>query len=140
MKRYLILLIAVVLTAVSCTTARYVPSEPRLNAEWVGRSHADIVRNFGAPSREVSDGADGIILVYEEMYSTLETEEFMSKLTTTSKNHRNFKEFALDADGNCVHVRSNEEMVDGKKFSPLATLWLALNVLVVIEGITMWID
>lgn len=137
MKRYLILLIAAILAAVSCTTARYVPSEPHLNAEWVGRSHADIVRNFGVPSREASDGADGIILVYEEMYTTLETEEFMSTLTTTSKNHRTFKEFALDADGTCVHVRSNEEMVDGKKFSPLATLWLTANVLVLIKGISM---
>ena len=76
MKRYLIL--AVLLAATSCSTTRYVSSEPSLKAEWVGRSHADIVRNFGAPTREVSDGADGVILVYESFYTTHETDHLRS--------------------------------------------------------------
>ena len=96
MKRYLIL--AVLLAATSCSTTRYVSSEPSLKAEWVGRSHADIVRNFGAPTREVSDGADGVILVYESFYTTHETDHLGSTITTTSEEHRNYKEFSIGTD------------------------------------------
>ena len=91
MKRYLILLITVILSAVSCTTTRYISREPSMKTEWVGRSHADIVRSFGAPSREVSDGATGMILVYEELYSIYDTDHFGSTMTTTKRDRRNFK-------------------------------------------------
>ncbi len=47
MKRYLILLMAVIFASASCTTPRYVSREPSMKTEWVGRSHADIVRSFG---------------------------------------------------------------------------------------------
>lgn len=114
MKRYLILLITVILSAVSCTTTRYISREPSLKAEWVGHSHADIVRNFGAPSRGVSDGAEGVILVYEDIYTTLETDQSGSTLTTTKKDHRNFKEFSLGPDDICYNVRTNEKMADGQ--------------------------
>lgn len=101
MKRYLILLIMVILSAVSCTTTKYISREPSMKAEWIGRSHADIVRSFGAPSREVSDGAEGVILVYENVYTTLETDQSGSTLTTTKRDHRNFKEFSLGPDNIC---------------------------------------
>ena len=95
MKRFLILLL-VALAAVSCTTPRYVSRQPSMEVEWIGRTHADIVRAFGAPSREVSDGADGVILVYEEMYTTYETDRWGSSMTTTGLEHRNFSEFSPD--------------------------------------------
>lgn len=127
MKRYLILLVTVILSAVSCTTTRYISREPSLKAEWVGHSHADIVRNFGAPSREVSDGAEGVILVYEDVYTTLETDQSGSTLTTTKRDHRNYKEFSLGPDEICYNVRTNEKMADGKRFSPETTLLSAIG-------------
>ena len=36
-----------------------------MEVEWIGRTHADIVRAFGAPSRDVSDGADPITKLLE---------------------------------------------------------------------------
>jgi hypothetical protein len=126
MKRYLLLLIAVVLCAASCTTTRYISMQPSLEAEWVGRSHADIIRGFGAPTREVSDGDDGLILVYEETYSTHETEHSGSTVTTTSRDYRTFKEFSLDAAGTCYNVRTNEQMEDGEEFNLGGTIITSL--------------
>ena len=139
MKRYLIFLMAVLLSAVSCSVTKYVSREPSMKAEWTGRTHADIVRNFGAPTREVSDGADGLILVYESFYTTHESEKFGSELTTTSEEHRNFKEFSLGTDGICYDVRTNEMMEDGKEKSLGTTLLVSAGAAVVGVFITMWI-
>lgn len=135
MKRYLILLMAVILATVSCTTPRYVSREPSMKTEWVGRSHADIVRSFGAPSREVSDGANGMILVYEELYSIYDTDHFGSTMTTTKRDRRNFKEFSLGPDGICYDVRTNALMQDGTQLDVRQTLCSAFGV--VLGGICL---
>lgn len=122
MKRYLILLMAVILATVSCTTPRYVSREPSMKTEWVGRSHADIVRSFGAPSREVSDGANGMILVYEDVYTTYDTDQFGSTLTTKKRDRRNYKEFSLSPNDVCYDVRTNDLMQDGSQFDVKKTL------------------
>lgn len=135
MKRYMILLMAVILATVSCTTPRYVSREPSMKTEWVGRSHADIVRSFGAPSREVSDGANGMILVYEELYSIYDTDHFGSTMTTTKRDRRNFKEFSLGPDGICYDVRTNALMQDGTQLDVRQTLCSAFGV--VLGGICL---
>ena len=135
MKRYLILLLAVIFATASCTTPRYVSREPSMKTEWVGRSHADIVRSFGAPSREVSDGANGMILVYEELYTIYDTDHFGSTLTTTKKDRRNFKEFSLGPDGICYDVRTNALVQDGTQLDVRQTLCSAFGV--VLGGICL---
>ena len=135
MKRYLILLMAVIFASASCTTPRYVSREPSMKVEWVGRSHADIVRSFGAPSREVSDGANGMILVYEELYSIYDTDHFGSTMTTTKRDRRNFKEFSLGPDGICYDVRTNALMQDGTQLDVRQTLCSAFGV--VLGGICL---
>lgn len=131
MKRFLILLL-VALAAVSCTTPRYVSRQPSMEVEWIGRTHADIVRAFGAPSREVSDGADGLILVYEEMFTTYETDRWGSTMTTTGLEHRNFSEFFLTADGICYDVRTNTLMQSGRRFDYFSTFGIILGSLLLI--------
>lgn len=126
MKRYLILLAVGLLSAVSCSVPRYVSVEPDLQDEWIFRSHAEIVRSFGAPSREVSDGADGQILVYEDFYTTHETDEFMGDYTTTSQEFRNFKEFYLNKDGICYDVRTNETIQSGRRIDWVETIFASL--------------
>lgn len=123
MRRHILLLLLAFLCAVSCSTPRYVSTQPDLQAEWVLRSHADIVRAFGAPSREVSDGADGEILVYEEFYTSYDPDY------TTSRELRNYKEFYLDAEGICYDVRSNETVENGRKFDFASTFWTILPAL-----------
>ena len=128
MKRYIILLAAALLCAVSCSVPRYISSEPGLQDEWILRSHAEIVRSFGAPSREVSDGADGQILVYEDYYTTHDTDEFMGDYTTTSQEFRNFKEFYINKEGICYDVRSNETIQSGRRIDWVQTVFLVLMI------------
>ena len=137
MKRYIILIAAVLVTAVSCTTPRYISNLPQLQDEWVGRSHAEIVREFGAPTREVSDGADGQILVYEIFYTTHSTDEFMGDFTTTVEEHRDYKEFYLDPDGTCYHVRSNEIVPQGRVLNFFATGWGIVSIAIIMAGLSM---
>ena len=129
--KYYILLFATLLCVMSCSTPRYISSELTLKSEWVGRSHEEIIQRFGAPSREVSNGADGLILVYESFYTTHKTEEFMGDYTTTSKECRDFKEFYLRANGICYDVRTNETIRDGNKFSVGGTIGLVSGFLLV---------
>jgi len=57
----------------SCSNVKYVSVEPFANAYWVGRTHAEIVQTYGAPTRETSDGQSGKILIYEETKTTVNT-------------------------------------------------------------------
>ena len=56
-------LLTALATLSSCATAKYVSVEDDMNNEWVGRRHSEIVREFGAPDRETSDGKNGTIKV-----------------------------------------------------------------------------
>jgi len=120
MKRYIFFLLATLLSAVSCSSPRYVSSQPYMQDEWTGRTHAEIIQEFGAPDRELSDGADGLILVYESFSSNVSGH--------TIYTSREFIEFYLDADGSCYDVRTNGQRRDGRQFSFLKTFLLATTV------------
>ena len=84
---------------------------------WTGKSRNAIMVRFGVPDREVSDGADGVILVYEDIETVIKTTtsenthfgmfdtdyETKGKTTTT----RRFAEFFINAENHCYNVRSN---------------------------------
>ncbi len=125
MKRSFFFLLIALLSAVSCATPHYVPVEPSLQEQWTGRTHAEIVLEFGAPDREISDGMDGTILVYERTTTTTNTSEFMERYTTTIEEKRYFKEFYINVEGICYNVRSNESVQDGNRFSFVETIMCA---------------
>lgn len=54
---------AVILTS-SCTTTYKAELLDRNIAQYVGMTHQQLVQQFGAPVRELSDGGDGSILVF----------------------------------------------------------------------------
>ena len=122
MKRFVILLTALLLAAVSCTAPRYITATPELQSTWIGKTHADIVRAFGAPSRECSDGADGYILIYESFRTDYDT--WLDGSINSSREHRDFMEFYIGADSVCYDVRSNNKRADGRVFSLYNTLWM----------------
>ena len=126
MKRSIFFLMLTLLSAASCSIPRFVPIESSLQEQWPGRTHAEIIREFGAPDREISDGADGMVLVYERTTTTTRTEEFMERYTTTIEENRVFKEFYIDAAGICYNVRSNESVREDK-----------VSVLGTVAGITL---
>ncbi len=82
--------------------------------------------NAVPPNWEISDGADGMVLVYERTTTTSSTHEFMERYTTTTEENRVFKEFYLDAGGICYNVRSNESVREDK-----------VSVLGTVAGITL---
>lgn len=100
----------------ACSTTREVrvkEPEPSFDSIWRGKTHGEIVRTFGAPTREASDGKDGTILVYENINeittSDIDTHfgMFDPDVTTTRRTNRTFKEFFIDKDGICYLARTN---------------------------------
>lgn len=111
------ILLVLALSVSSCGTARYVSIEDSLASEWVGKTHSDIVMEFGAPDREVSDGTGGVILVYENVTTEYDTDQsliFEDDFTTTVSENRKFKHFFIDQSGICYNVKSNIEERVGK--------------------------
>ena len=72
---------------------------------YVGQTHANIVKEFGAPSREVSDGEGGYILVYETYSSS--SRAYMDGYMDNTL-HRSFIEFYMDSGGVCQSIRTNK--------------------------------
>ena len=97
MKKLVMLLLAVVALS-SCSAAiKYVSLEPLYNEQWMVRSHADIVSEYGAPDRMESDGLDGSILVYE---------------TYTENMDKEFTHFFIGSDSRCYMVKTNQVEAD----------------------------
>ena len=120
MKR-IVLFLAVILSAVSCTTYRYVSATPDLQSAWIGKTHADVVRAYGAPTRECSDGVDGYILIYESLRTHYDT--WMDGSINSSREIRDFKEFYFGPDHICYYVRINDRIPDGRVFNLMNTVW-----------------
>lgn len=125
MKRFLILAAAVasMMLMVSCAATKLVSVEPDFNNMWVGRAHADIINTYGAPDREVSDGSDGLILVYER--TTVNTSlsqdmfpyyhyPFGPTIRTTTQTDKDYVHFYINADNLCYQVRTNQMKPVGK--------------------------
>ncbi|MBR1868852.1 MAG: hypothetical protein IJ799_02160 [Bacteroidales bacterium] len=126
-------LAAAAIVAASCSSARslssssgrvrnrYVSAEAKYNEEWRGRSHADIVLAFGAPDREVSDGADGYILVYEKITQDVRVSEDLihvgsSRSYSTSTSYdKSYIHFYIGGDRLCYNVKTNKMVWTGGK-------------------------
>lgn len=98
--------------------------EPEANRMWLGKTHAAIIQEYGAPNREMSDGMNGKILVYEHTETTVTTTadnnytggiyEFyygFSPVRTTyhteSETKTEFANFYVDGKGICYKVSTN---------------------------------
>ena len=125
-------LAAAVLVAASCASTksftsssgrvrnRYISAETQYNEEWRGRSHADIVLAFGAPDREVSDGADGYILVYEKITQDVRVSEDLIQVgssrsySTSTSYDKSYIHFYIGGDRLCYNVKTNKKVWTGK--------------------------
>ena len=84
---------------------------------WYGKSRNAIMMSFGVPDREASDGAGGVVLVYEDISTVTSkngkkekdyvTDEPVYKSSESTYQVRRFVEFFLDVDGSCYNVRTN---------------------------------
>jgi len=74
------------------------------NTTYRGQTHSQIVREFGAPDREVSDGADGYILVYEKVSTTSRVD---SMGYVDHDVNVSYVQFFFDGSGICYNVKTN---------------------------------
>ena len=133
------------LLASSCSLVKQIPIEPRLNEDWVGASHRDIVMNFGAPDRTESDGADGSILVYEKLWTErtakVDTSGIIYDRTITEDivEHRYYTDFFLDSEGICYHVKSNRELPDPRSKKINTIVWSSVGGAVLLGGLISFV-
>jgi hypothetical protein len=98
----------------SCTAYKYttISKEKEYEDMFVGKSHNHIVTSIGAPNRELSDGAEGSILIYEEIttYSKSRSNTNNSnglKTNTVTQQSSEYIQFFINADGVCYDVKTN---------------------------------
>ena len=112
--------------AVACGGTHMISLEPEANRMWNGKTHAAIINEYGAPNREMSDGMDGKILVYEHTETTVTTTaepngfgggiyEFYygfnpmrnTTLRTETSVNTEYANFYVDGKGVCYKVETN---------------------------------
>ena len=109
MKKIAFILAAVLMLS-SCSVYRNlldgdIPSGTEYyNTTYRGQTHSQIVREFGAPDREVSDGADGYILVYEKVSTTSRVD---SMGYVDHDVNVSYVQFFFDGSGICYNVKTN---------------------------------
>ena len=125
------LLIAVaVFAATGCSSltnlgSPYVSGTQYYNSTYRGLTHAQIVQEYGAPDREVSDGADGYILVYETFHSS----SYVDNMGFVDHSvHKSYIQFFMDRNGVCYNVKTNK-LAPGEAEEAIAAVAISAGVL-----------
>ena len=125
-KRLLLCTCVAAMFLVGCRATHYVSLEPEANKMWVGKPHSAIIEAYGAPNREISDGADGLILIYEETHTVTNTYSTPSPMYmgvygfyyhvmspadyhTESHLETDYAHFYIGSNGKCYKVATNLE-------------------------------
>ncbi len=99
MKKAIILIIGLCLFCSCSTTYKVRYSQENLDS-FIGKSHQELVETFGAPSSQVSDGADGYVLAFDESKTLFKySPRYASKSSTLPK-----AQFIMDSNGVCRKV------------------------------------
>ena len=140
----------------SCYATRQVPVQAEYDSLYVGRTRADIIREFGIPDRQATYEDVGEILAYEK-YSTVSSKEVTSKTASntetspsllskgtetktkvetevsnknTTSTQREYANFYFDDNKVCYQVRTNyrkeEKYVDKLMTTFFSLLWAAI--------------
>lgn len=137
--RFAILLVASVVGACACSTTRYVSAQEDIESVWKGKTYAEIVQVNGAPDREMSDGADGVILVYENVKTFSDTYGYTpgyywygpwshtNTYSTEIRNEIDYIHFFVGTDKICYMVKSNLKKADGTEPNPGGTVAAVLG-------------
>jgi len=116
----IICLLAISLFASSCSVTTYAPIEDSLTLTWKGKTHAQVIDEYGAPDRETSDGKDGVILIYEktveETHASPSTPgRYGPDYDVTTYENKEYTHFYIDRRGIVTKVKSNLEAPSGKR-------------------------
>ena len=148
--RFLALSTVILAGLCSCSSIKYVSAQEDIESVWVGKTYADIVQINGAPERESSDGANGIILIYENVRSYAETSGYMypnhpwygyynswNTYTTEIRNEVDYVHFFVNEENVCYKVMTNLQKEDGRVPNTGATV-AAIAGGAVAAGIITW--
>jgi len=124
----LFVLLAAMVALSSCATSHLVSQEANMNAAWVGKTHADVIKTFGAPDREATDGNNGMVLIYEQIYTRSHTSSYGyggpwgpwggpwgPDINTTVYTDKDYVHFYINPTGNVYQVKTNLMASDGTK-------------------------
>lgn len=122
-------LLAAIVAFSSCATSHLVSQEANMNAAWVGKTHADVIQTYGAPDREVTDGNNGMVLIYEKLTTRSHTSTtnyggpwygpwggpWGPDYNTTVYTDKDYVHFYVNPTGNVYQVKTNLMASDGTK-------------------------
>ena len=99
MKKAIILIIELCLFCSCSTTYKVRYSQENLDS-YIGKTHQELVETFGAPSSQVSDGAEGYVLAFDESKTLFKySPRYASKSSTLPK-----AQFIMDSNIVCRKV------------------------------------
>lgn len=113
MKNYSFLQISIVVVIVSlftsCTAYKYttISKEEEYKKEYVGKSHNKIVTTLGAPDKQFSDGAEGVIIIYENSVFTSDIGTYKGSGRATTIESKGYIQFFINKSGICYDVKTN---------------------------------
>ena len=113
----------------SCTSTVYLSRLGDYKERYVGQTERNIILDWGAPSRETSDGNTGKILVYEQLAfntsssgGTMATSSpltgplISSNASTSTSAATSYVQFFINEQDRCYDVITNH-VKEGKEFS-----------------------
>ena len=123
----------------SCyTTQSVLLSSQDLKERYIGKTEKEIKQMMGPPTRETSDGEDGIILIYESNTgsTTRVTEYLGNTYYKTTQNPDDYSWFYLDSKGVCTYVKTNSLTKQVRAYDPgmTAALIVGLGIPALIFG------
>lgn len=113
MKNYSFLQISIVVVIVSlftsCTVYKYttISKEEEYKKEYVGKSHNQIVTTLGAPDKQFSDGAEGVIIIYENSVFNSNINTYKGSGSATTIESKGYIQFFINKSGICYDVKTN---------------------------------
>ncbi|MBO7277893.1 MAG: hypothetical protein J6U84_08040 [Bacteroidales bacterium] len=113
MKSYSFLKIGIIVVIVSlftsCTVYKYttISKEEEYKKEYVGKSHNEIVTTLGAPDKQFSDGAEGIIIIYENSVFNSNINTYKGSGSATTIESKGYMQFFINKSGICYDVKTN---------------------------------
>lgn len=125
-----LLIVAAALALTGCSSYNnmsrtYVSGSDYFNSTYRGHTHGQIVKEYGAPDREVSDGEDGYILVYE----TYHTSSHVDHMGFVDHSVRKiYIQFFMDKNGVCYNVKTNK-LAPGDAEEALAAVAIGTGVI-----------
>ena len=113
MKSYSFLKIGIIVVIVSlftsCTAYKYttISKEEEYKKEYVGKSHNQIVTTLGAPDKQFSDGAEGVIIIYENSVFKSDIGTYKDSGRATTIESKGYIQFFINKSGICYDVKTN---------------------------------